>query len=154
MPDMSRFGVRAANLYFVAPIHHHMKKQILIVIVVLAALFPQLAIADNLNIPHGYESAYHHLLEQRQRLMDDRATVVRNLTQCESWLVQIDKALIVNTSSSVLLNRQKLLSSRSYLLGWRDKLRGDLAYKDMSLHNVEKDLAWLEGEMKHLACMK
>lgn len=151
---MSRFGVRAANLLFCRAYSSKMKTKttIQILAVCMAALLQPCAQADNLNIPHGYESAYHHLLEQRQHLMDDKAASSRNLTQCESWLVQIDKALIIYNSP--VLNRQKLLSSRAYILTLRDKLKSELAYKDMQLHNVDKDLAWLEGEMKHFACMK
>lgn len=132
-----------------------MKKHLVLKLTLLLATFvvacPIEANADNLNIPGGYESAYHHLLEQRQHLMDDKAISVRNLVQVDSWLLQIDKALI---SYSPLLNRQKLLSSRTYILTLRDKFRKNLDYQESSLQHIDKDLAWLEGEMKHFACMK
>ncbi|MBX9690653.1 MAG: hypothetical protein K2X27_28315 [Candidatus Obscuribacterales bacterium] len=121
-------------------------KNWLLITLLYLLLLPVAALAENGN---EYEGAYHHLLEQRQRLLDDRAATIRNLNQCDSWLVQVDKAL----AYSPALNRQKLMASRSSLLSYRDKLRSDYAFQESSLHNLEKDLAWIEGEMKHLACM-
>ncbi len=109
------------------------------------------ALADNSHIPDEYESSYHHLLQQRQHLMDDRADSIRNLSLCDSWIAQCDKAV---ASASSAFNRQKLLSSRAYLIGYRDQLRKNLDSQEMALHNLEKDLAWVEGEMKHFACME
>lgn len=113
-------------------------------------LFPAASFASG-ELSKEYESSYHHLLEQEQRLLDDRANAIRNLNQCDSWLNQIDKALL-NFSPS--LNRQKLISSRSLLLNMKDKFQKDLDYCNSSLHNIDKDIAWVEAEMKHLAAMR
>lgn len=109
---------------------------------------PTIVLADNSHVPDEYEAAYHKLLEKRQHLMDDRADSIRNLNQCDSWLNQIDKAL---QTYSPLLNRQNLISSRSYILTLKDKFHKDLDYEEGALQSIEKDLAWLEGEMKHFA---
>ena len=99
----------------------------------------------------GYEMVYHQLLERKQRLMNDRAVSIRNLNQCDSWLKQIDKALL---TFSPALNRQSLINSRTYLMNLKDKIYKDLTYQDSTLLGVDKDLAWVESEMKHYACMK
>lgn len=122
-----------------------------LIVLVLTFVFPVVVNADNLNIPGGYQAAYHHLLEQRQNLMNDRATSIRNLSQCDSWLVQIDKALVSYTST---VNRERLMSSRSYIAALKDKLQRSLDYQQRQILNTDKDLAWLETEMKHFACMK
>lgn len=111
---------------------------------------PVAMVADNSTIPDEYESLYHHLLEQKQRYLDDRADSIRNLAKSESWISQADKTM---KSSSVLI-RQKLISSRAYLESLRDQYRKDLDFEEEQLQNIEKDLTWLEAEMKHLACMK
>lgn len=110
----------------------------------------QAAFADNSNIPGEYEAAYHKLLERKQHLMDDRADSVKNLDQCESWIAQIDKAL---SAPSTLIARQKLQASKTYILSLEDRFHKDLNYEEEQLKNVEKDLAWIEGEMKHFAVL-
>lgn len=109
------------------------------------------AFADSANVSYEYQSNYNQLLAQRQRVMDNRAIAIRNLTQCDSWLKQIDNAL---KSNSPVLDPQKLMSSRTFLLNMRAKFQKDLDFSELSLVNVNKDLAWLEGEMKHFAAMR
>jgi hypothetical protein len=110
----------------------------------------QAVFADNSHIPDEYESAYHHLLERKQHLMDDRADSIKNLEQCDSWLAQIDKAISAPNSA---IARQKLQASRTYIMSLEDKFHRDLQYEEASLQNVEKDLAWVEAEMKHFAVL-
>jgi hypothetical protein len=46
-----------------------------------------------------------------------------------------------------------LQASKSYILSLEDKFHRDLNYEEEQLQNVEKDLAWIEGEMKHFAVL-
>lgn len=108
------------------------------------------ACADNSHIPDEYESAYHHLLERKQHLMEDRAESIKNIEQCESWLTQVDKAISAPGSA---IARQKLQASRTYIMSLEDKFHRDLNYEEQSLLTVEKDLAWIESEMKHFAVL-
>ena len=126
------------------------KNTVIKLFVILTFVCPLSALADN-NIPSSYEAAYHNLLGKKQRLMDDRADSIRNLNQVDSWLKQVDRALTANYS---MVDRQKLLSSRSYLLDLKIKHQKNFDYQVIQLQNVDKDLAWIEGEMKHFACMK
>jgi len=106
--------------------------------------------ADNSNIPGEYESLYHRLLEQKQRHLDDRADSIRNLNMADSWISQLDKAMI----SSPTAMRQRLMVQRVRMQGVKDEYQKDLNFEESQLTAIEKDLAWLEGEMKHFACMK
>lgn len=131
-----------------------MKTPILLVAICAVGLFcisPLPVLADGALIPHEYEASYHQLLEQRQRFQDDRARSERNLVQCDSWIKQIDRGM---QTLSPTMSRERLLASRTYLMNLRDKFYKDLAYQNQALLNIEKDLAWVEGEMKHYACMK
>ena len=125
--------------------------QAALAVVAIFAIPTVSAIADSASVSYEYQANYNQLLGQRQRLMDNRAIAIRNLTQCDSWLKQIDNALKAN---SQVLDPQKLLSSRTFLLNMRVKFQKDLDYAELSIVNVNKDLAWLEGEMKHFAAMR
>lgn len=123
---------------------------VLIAISSMSCLAPEAAAETHLARGE-YESAYKKLLERRQRFLDDRAKSIRNLTQVDSWLNQINKGLMSYSFSDA--NRLQLITTRAYLMSYRDRVRKEMDFQDTSLRSLEKDLAWIELEMKHIACM-